>query len=252
MMEVTAKEFLTDKEKVIKIIEEYRDSYYDDDAEQIYEECIKEIKKQKIADNEKIIIARKEYATYLECADKELCGLHVVVLDNEKIALSTDGISYVSINDVIYESERCGIIILTEEQLNEYCIDLEELEEGNKEAIEEFLNELNEDNKVAYIICFSDVAGKLFPERLIIFKDYGKELNEKILDAILDYYEIILGRYEILRFDEASERLQTLAVSVDKHYYSDDEIIKAIKEVYLRNYAEKLISELRRDKNGKN
>jgi len=243
---ITVKEFIVNKEKAIEIIEKHRD-YYDDEAEEIYKECIKEIKEQKISENEKIIIATKERADYLECSDEELNGLHVVILDDGETALSTDGMSHISANDVIYEKNHLGIIILTEKQLNEYYIDLEELEEAGKEVVEEFLEELEEDNKVAYIIYSiapsGESAGKSYPEQVIIFNDYG-DLNEKALDAIYSVYYQLLGIHYTIRFDKADERLQKLAMSVERSYYTKNEIIEAIKKAYMKEYAEELIKKI--------
>jgi len=243
---ITVKEFIVNKEKAIETIEKHID-YHDDEAEEIYEECIKEIKEQKISENEKIIIATKERADYLECSDEQINGLHVVILDDAKTALSTDGIRYISANDVIYEKNQLGIIILTEKQLNKYYIDLEELEEAGKEVVEEFLEELEEDNKVAYIVYYvspcGESAGKSYPECVIIFDNYG-DLNEKALDAIYSVYYQFLGVHYTIRFDNVDERLQKLAISVKRRYYTKNEIIEAIKKVYMKEYAEELIKKI--------
>lgn len=223
MGKITAKEFLKNAEEILKDFE------FKEEVEEIKKAVKKAIENKEIKEDEILYVVELTGADYLEVGDEMWNGVHVQFfeLDGETYFQVTEGLSY-GLTDALYHSrdergdKSCfGVAILTEEDLA-VSERLKDFREAEDEAIEEILNDKNYDYYIEFYYGTQDTAaGKAFAQRLIaISKEIEEEEQKEILNKICWNY--------VEKFEEASDRLQHLALAVEKETIELEDAVKIL------------------------
>ncbi|MHA1835298.1 MAG: hypothetical protein ACTSV7_15085 [Candidatus Baldrarchaeia archaeon] len=226
----TVKELKSEEGKK-KFVSFLLDNKYDEDsAEEIYNEVLNYIKEHKLSDEKVIAVIEKEYTDYLNIGH-DWDGLHCAFFeyDNRTYALSTDGISYTTASDTIYEDDDFdGILVIEEDKLLDDVIDLEKEEKAIEEQLAEFKEE-NKDKIIYAAQCYSDQDNRYYTETIYVIEKDEEITSDEIVDYIVSKH---LGHIQVTAFEDMYYEDQLRAMSSDVEEVKASEIKKHLEKLY--------------------